>query len=522
MTDSAPQVLVIQVHLHDDRFHGTPEWPPAPARLFQALVAGAGPVLSAESRHALSWLEKQPPPIIGAPAAVTGKPVQFFVPNNDLDHFHGDPKQLSKVRVAKEFRPRLFDSSIPFLYGWQTAGAVESELLEDIRRLAWRVYQFGRGIDMAFAHAKLLDVAQWEEVLSAYPGRLYRPTPGASANGVRLPAPEPGCLSSLMARFAAASSRLTPEGKGRAAKLVFHQPPKAQFVEIAYDAPPGRAVFDFQPVDAGSGRLASIPAHSASPVVVQIRDAAAARLCGALPAAARDVERLLIGRSETGRAALSEHRIRMIPLPSIGHAMVDRGIRRLLVEVPQGTALRSSDVFWAFSGLTLSLPQNGVQVQLVRSTNPQEMLKHYAVPTGDDRSGKQQFTVWRTVTPAVLPETARRRRIDPARLEDEAKSGSERANEHARAAFAVQQALRHAGLFQRPLSIRVQREPFEAKGTRAEAFATNTRFPKERLWHVEVQFLAPISGPLVIGDGRFLGLGVMAPHKANRESSTGK
>jgi CRISPR-associated protein Csb2 len=71
--------------------------------------------------------------------------------------------------------------------------------------------------------------------------------------------------------------------------------------------------------------------------------------------------------------------------------------------------------------------------------------------------------------------------------------------------------LRHAGVRTRADAIRVQREPFEANGQRVEAFAPGTRFAKERLWHVEVTFGAPIRGPLVIGDGRFVGLGVMAP-----------
>jgi len=44
-----------------------------------------------------------------------------------------------------------------------------------------------------------------------------------------------------------------------------------------------------------------------------------------------------------------------------------------------------------------------------------------------------------------------------------------------------------------------------------EAFAPKTRFAKERLWHVEITLNTSIAGPLVIGDGPFLGLGVMAP-----------
>jgi len=111
----------------------------------------------------------------------------------------------------------------------------------------------------------------------------------------------------------------------------------------------------------------------------------------------------------------------------------------------------------------------------------------------------------------VLPETARRRRIDPARKIEEAKAGSERRAEQERAAAAVTQALRHAQVREGVDAIRVQREPFEANGRSAEDFAEGTRFEKHRLWHVEIEFSAPVQGPLTMGDGRFLGLGVMAP-----------
>ncbi len=145
-----------------------------------------------------------------------------------------------------------------------------------------------------------------------------------------------------------------------------------------------------------------------------------------------------------------------------------------------------------------------VQAVLTRS-DEKGFLGHYGL--ADDRGHR----VWRTVTPAALPEDARRRRIDPARIRDEPKAGLERANEQARAAAAVCQALRHAWVRTQVVAIRVQREPFEANGARVEAFAGGTRFPKERLWHVEITFEAPVSGPLTVGDGRFLGLGIMAP-----------
>jgi CRISPR-associated protein Csb2 len=114
-------------------------------------------------------------------------------------------------------------------------------------------------------------------------------------------------------------------------------------------------------------------------------------------------------------------------------------------------------------------------------------------------------------TPAALPDSAARRRIDPDHQVGEAKSGQERAQESAKAGAAVVQALRHAGVSVRAEAIRVQREPFESNGERVETFAKGTRFSKHGLWHVEIEFAGNVAGPLVIGDGRFLGLGLFAP-----------
>ncbi|MFZ0589937.1 MAG: type I-U CRISPR-associated protein Csb2 [Bryobacteraceae bacterium] len=136
----------------------------------------------------------------------------------------------------------------------------------------------------------------------------------------------------------------------------------------------------------------------------------------------------------------------------------------------------------------------------------------------DDRPHR----VWRTVTPADLPESAARRCIDPTRRLEQAKTGEERAAECARAAGSVVQALRHAEVRLRPKVIRFQREPFEANGERVETFAEGTRFSKHRLWHVEVEFHERIPGPLVIGDGCFLGLGIMAPVQGSSAASVNR
>src|SRR5712692_11692388 len=111
--------LVISVRLQDGRYHGAGDWPPSPARLFQALVAGAGlsGPLQREVRDALEWLERRPPPLVGAPLPRRGQRVMFYMPNNDLDAVDGDPRRVAEVRTAtKFFSPCLFDAATPFLY----------------------------------------------------------------------------------------------------------------------------------------------------------------------------------------------------------------------------------------------------------------------------------------------------------------------------------------------------------------------------------------------------------------------
>ena len=132
------------------------------------------------------------------------------------------------------------------------------------------------------------------------------------------------------------------------------------------------------------------------------------------------------------------------------------------------------------------------------------MLGHYGMKRDD-------YRLWRSVTPLALPDRVARRRIDPEQKVVQAKSGNERGQEEICAVDAVHAALRHAGIDTPVELIRVQREPFAAKGVHAEAFAAGTRFSKRRLWHAEIAFSTRCVGPLMIGDGRYVGLGLLAP-----------
>jgi CRISPR-associated protein Csb2 len=126
--------------------------------------------------------------------------------------------------------------------------------------------------------------------------------------------------------------------------------------------------------------------------------------------------------------------------------------------------------------------------------------------------------MWHTITPAALPEEARRRRIDPSRRIEEAKAGQERMEEEERARRSVVGHSAMPGFGKGCRGYVSSGSPFFRKGERAEAFAAGTRFEKERLWHAEITFRRPTTGPIVIGDGRFMGLGLLAPMRQDERA----
>ena len=505
-------VLLITVRLHDGRYHGIGDYPPAPARLFQALVAGAGlsgPQVLKEHAAALQWLEALDPPVIAVPHEAVGQQFRNYVPQNDLDACGGDPRRIDKIRAAKTIRPHLFHSDLPWLYAWKFDGeARDAKQADVVCKLAERLYQFGRGEDMAWAWGDVLDEAELEARLSGHSGVVYRPSTGGS--GGTLPCPTRGSLESLTERYQAGGRRFSTVGDGRAARTIFSQPPKPRFLQVAYDSPLERLVYTLRD-NAGGASFRPWPLMRALTLTQAVRDGAAVRLRKALPARAAEIERVFIGRKANGDDdGPIAQRVRIIPLPSIGHDLADRGIRRVLVEVPTECPFRADDVHWALSGLTLADRDTGeVLDSVLTSALEDRMLIHYGVGA--------EFRTWRTVTPAALPGWMWRG-IKAMREAPGAKNARRIVLE--RAAEAVTKTLHFSNVRARVESVRVQREPFDGRGEPATAFEVGTRFDEGRLWHVEISFGSPVAGPLVIGDGRFLGLGVMAP--VTDEPSSGK
>ena len=489
-----PRCLLIEVRFHEGRYHGEDDgfsgaagWPPSPARLFQALVAAAsrGARLTTEDEQALKWLERLAPPEIVAPAARRGQAITRFVPNNDLDSVDGDPARVSEIRVGKTWRPCIFDLDQPVLYAWHCeAGSADAAR---ICTIAARLCQLGRGIDMAWATGRVLDQAALRAVVESHPG-----TRRAPAGTGPIAVPRPGTLESLVIRYRHNRRRLrtVPAIRGKSREL-FAKPPKASFVHTGYDAPARHLHFELRTTE---GAFAPAALASAAPLIARLRDAAAQRLQQALPEKTALFERLIVGCGAGPRDL--RQRTRLIPIPSIGADHTDPSIRRIMVEIPADCPIPVADLKWAFAGLQSDDPRTAAAVSYLVSTEDSRMARRFT----------RTAHVFRSITPVALSR-AQRRRMESG----DDKTADERRREERQAAAAVVQAVRHAGVRARPTDIRVQREPFQRRGTRADLFAEGSRFSKHTLWHVVCRFVHAIEGPLVIGDGRFCALGLMQP-----------
>ena len=293
------QSLLLSVHFHDGRYHGAGDWPPGPARLFQAFVAGAarGATLTDEDAAALGWLETLEAPVIAAPAVREGQSLSIFVPNNDLDKFGGDLRRIGKIRTGKNIRSHIIDSRVPLLFAWTfNGGEFAEEHAGTICKIAERLYQLGRGVDMAWAWAEVLDASEVEIRLARHDGVVHRPSKGEV--GKALLCPRKGSLASLKERYDANRTRFTSIKEGRKVQQLFSQPPKPRFARVAYDTPPRHVLFELRAATHDES-FVPWPSIKAAELVVALRDKAAGRLKEALPGKAGEIDRVLIGREAT-------------------------------------------------------------------------------------------------------------------------------------------------------------------------------------------------------------------------------
>lgn len=200
-----------------------PEWPPAPDRLYQALIAAAGSERTAAEHDALARLERLPAPVIHAPVAALTAGVTRWGPAFDRPAASlgfpavRDPKKPVDVgRALLEPDPQAFPYGPVTVFEWDDPdGLISSADVDVLAGLAAQVSYLGR------ATSTVTVTVTYTDTVPVVPEETVRWTTTAglrSARAVLIAVPVPGRLARLDAHWEACNTsdeRLVPPGPAR-------------------------------------------------------------------------------------------------------------------------------------------------------------------------------------------------------------------------------------------------------------------------------------------------------------------
>jgi CRISPR-associated protein Csb2 len=454
------------------------EWPPHPERIFSALAQawGDGGCDPAE-RGALEWLEKQDAPSIEADSddewAERSAPT-VFVPPNDARGFDIGVLPDRRPRQARSFRAAVPTDRFVRLYWTEAVPSGQSRAALD--DLALRVASLG--------HSSSLVRFAFVDNQQANPERGWQPGP----NGPRLlRVPHEGRLARLV-RWHTAEER---PGLGASAR--YSSPTDRAGLRPVKSSIFGAEDEWFVFEDAGGLRPDLLAcAHVAH------RVRAALMKLGPQPPS-----EILSGHLENG-AATAEPHVAVLPLANVGWSHATGDLLGFAVVLPRATDSVGLDKVLRALAAFAHLDQEEPCAQLSFNAGSWK-LEHVATPSRrslQPRRWCRSARVWASATPVLLDRFPEHGDVvEESRI--------------------VAAACRNIGLPE-PVEIELHKHsavkaapsayPARRSSARADwSFPAGAKFASRPRRHVVLRFDQPVTGPVVLGAGRFHGLGLCLP-----------
>lgn len=481
--------LVLSVTFLDRLFHGRssnnePEWPPSPMRLFQAMLAGAHMGIretqwSGAKENAFKWLESiEDLPVIIAPRAELSSGYVAYVPDNV-----GDKKRERQNRLfPKEYRPyRLIDGDTVY-YAWIIDSSERESREERLRILCdemRHVVSLGWGIDQVIGNGKILS----ESDVTGLPGNRWKSVNAIGPGESLLRVPTEGSLVDLQ-------SVVYKGFVERVDGNSFRQPPKpSKYREVWYSREWYRSPREYCVFEILDG--VAFAQKNLTKVATMFRSLTIREAEGDDHKFPGGVEKYVAGHAD--HVDTNIPRFSYIPLPTIGHQHADGMIRRLLIVEPYGGG--GTQARWSYNklhGAPLRDEDGNIFGVLNRSlgSETERMVQRYT----------RESLKWRTVTPVILPG-----------FDDGKQKKAEK---------LVLTAMKQAGVAPETVcEFYLRKSPFWNGSLHPKQYFLPEYLRKLPGWHVEIVFREPVSGPLSLGAGRHLGMGLFARVISGRKGS---
>lgn len=468
------------------------DWPPQPDRVFSALVASwAARGQRPDEAAALRWLERLPPPTIHASQAASRKAPVTFVPPNDAST--QTEKHARHVwPQSRNRRPRRFpaarpEDSVVRLY-W-TGVQADLDTFAALQALAADTSYVGHSASLTRCRFEQTDVTTLPSTVVSARRSVY-----------------PGRLDALQAAFAAGQ-----------------RPSSGEWVMPESTSPPlvSGSVFATRWLILELMDDGDIPDIRATALVAKaIRDTLVAGYgeTGLGPA----VPEVVSGRTPDGQPSHSPH-LAVVPLAFVGAPYADGHVLGFALVPPRGSnlledpdfrgVLRSLAPFRAERGRRVLTLQVGAGTPLRVSLSPtfEPAARSLDPSSYIYREGRPART-FATVTPIVLDRHPKG--TGTARQED--------------FAHQIAESCRHIGLPESVLSTggggrmavvvdkhaAMEGAP-SAKPSVGSPPWMGWRLPPylvgRPLTHAMIQFAEPVAGPVILGAGRYFGLGLLRP-----------
>ncbi len=451
----------------------TPDWPPQPDRVFSALVSSwAARGEASEERFALEWLEEQPPPKIRASLFSPRTTPDVFVPPNDAKLSKTTEKYLRVLPDRRPRQARRFPVARPddpvVAFVWPVLP--EQAVLEALNSIASCVGYVGHSASLARCRFSAAEAGRFDRETTLAQRSVYR-----------------GRLRELEEAHLERPER----------PLIRPGDPVRQEEHFQHESQPAWLV-----LEAVEGEVPDIRAAAVVSRLLRQALMAGYRKSGR----SGEIPEVVSGHSSDGAPTRRLH-LAIVPMPFVGSAHADGRVFGFSLIPPLGESLAGIRGFRAaFEAVARYRDDEQRRVLTLKGPPLRGSLGLSPVGAGEGLRRSlstgpylEKSRVWASVTPMVMERHLKRGD------DDEIRELVARACEHSglpRPELGRLQVGKHSMVGGAPPAWPVAGQPRWTRWRRPASLKSRP------LIHVLVDFEDEVRGPVLLGAGRFTGLGL--------------